>query len=100
MGGHIVALVKPQFEAGRKQVRDGVVRDPQVHRQTLETVARYALGIGLTLRHAVASPLTGPAGNREFFLDLEVPAGYVPMEGQPAELPPEWMIKFGELAGA
>jgi 23S rRNA (cytidine1920-2'-O)/16S rRNA (cytidine1409-2'-O)-methyltransferase len=100
MGGHVVALVKPQFEAGRKQVRDGVVRDPQVHLQTLETVARYALGIGLKLRHAVASPLTGPAGNREFFLDLEVPAGYVPVEDQPAELPPEWMIKFGELAGA
>ena len=45
-GGRIVALVKPQFEAGRKQVRDGVVRDPAIHRQTLETVARYALGIG------------------------------------------------------
>jgi 23S rRNA (cytidine1920-2'-O)/16S rRNA (cytidine1409-2'-O)-methyltransferase len=60
-GGRIVALVKPQFEAGRKQVRDGVVRDPQIHRQTLETVARYALGIGLKLRNAVASPLTGPS---------------------------------------
>src|ERR1019366_612964 len=80
-GGRIVALVKPQFEAGRKQVRDGVVRDPAIHRQTLETVARFALGIGLKLRNAVASPLTGPAGNREFFLELEVPAGYVAAEG-------------------
>ena len=100
LGGKIVALVKPQFEAGRKQVRDGVVRDPKVHRQTLETVARYAPGIGLKLRSAVASPLTGPAGNREFFLELEVPAGFVARDGEPPELPEEWASKFGELAGA
>lgn len=98
-GGRIVALVKPQFEAGRKQVRDGVVRDPQIHRQTLETVARYALGIGLKLRNAVASPLTGPAGNREFFLEFDVPPGFVPQDSEPAELPQEWMTRFGELAG-
>ncbi len=98
LGGKIVALVKPQFEAGRKQVRDGVVRDPEVHRQTLETVARYALGIGLKLRNAAASPLTGPAGNREFFLELEVPAGFVALEGEPPQLPAEWASKFGELA--
>jgi 23S rRNA (cytidine1920-2'-O)/16S rRNA (cytidine1409-2'-O)-methyltransferase len=98
-GGRIVALVKPQFEAGRRQVRDGVVRDPQVHRQTLETVARYALGIGLRVLNAVASPLTGPAGNREFFLELEVPAGFQPRDGQPPELPLELSIRFGELAG-
>ena len=99
LGGLIVALVKPQFEAGRKQVRDGVVRDPQVHRQTLETVGRHALGIGLRLRNAVASPITGPAGNREFFVELEVPAGYVPVEGAAADLPAEWSLRFGELAG-
>jgi 23S rRNA (cytidine1920-2'-O)/16S rRNA (cytidine1409-2'-O)-methyltransferase len=99
LGGRIVALVKPQFEAGRKLVRDGVVRDPQIHRQTLETVARHALSIGLRLRNAVASPITGPAGNREFFIELEVPAGYVPTEGGSADLPAEWSIKFGELAG-
>jgi len=96
-GGRIVALVKPQFEAGRKQVRDGVVRDPAIHRQTLETVARFALGIGLKLRNAVASPLTGPAGNREFFLELEVPPNFVPLAGGPAELPQKWNQKFGEL---
>ncbi len=100
MGGRIVALVKPQFEAGKKQVRDGVIRDPQIHRQTLEAVARYALGIGLKLRNAVASPLTGPAGNREFFLELEVPAGFVPTDGELADLPAQWASKFVELAGA
>ena len=100
LGGRIVALVKPQFEAGKKQVRDGVIRDPLIHRQALETVARYALGIGLKLRNAVASPLTGPAGNREFFLELEVPAGYVAGDGELADLPEAWIKKFGELAGA
>jgi 23S rRNA (cytidine1920-2'-O)/16S rRNA (cytidine1409-2'-O)-methyltransferase len=121
-GGLIVALVKPQFEAGRRQVRDGVIRDPQVHRQTLEAVARHALAIGLRLRNAVASPLLGPAGNREFFLELEVPAGYRapleqsgdgadedPEEPEPripsrpmTELPPlpvEWATRFAEMVG-
>jgi 23S rRNA (cytidine1920-2'-O)/16S rRNA (cytidine1409-2'-O)-methyltransferase len=99
-GGMIVALVKPQFEAGRKQVRDGVVRDPEVHRQTLETVARYAFAIGLRVRDAVASPLTGPAGNREFFLEIEVPAGFEPIDRDSGPLPEEWTRRFAELAGA
>jgi len=99
-GGLIVALVKPQFEAGRRQVRDGVVRDPAIHRQTLETVARYAFAIGLKVRNAVASPLTGPAGNREFFLEIEVPAGFVPADREPEPLPDEWTQRFVELAGA
>lgn len=100
LGGRIVALVKPQFEAGKGQTQEGVVRDPKIHKQTLEAVARYALGIGLKLRNAVASPLTGPAGNREFFMELEVPAGFVAAEGGPADLPEEWVSKFAELAGA
>jgi 23S rRNA (cytidine1920-2'-O)/16S rRNA (cytidine1409-2'-O)-methyltransferase len=100
LGGLIVALVKPQFEAGRKQVRDGVIRDPQIHRQTLEAVGRHALAIGLRLRNAVASPITGPAGNREFFVELEVPPGYVPVDGRTGDLPDEWVLRFGELAGA
>jgi 23S rRNA (cytidine1920-2'-O)/16S rRNA (cytidine1409-2'-O)-methyltransferase len=100
LGGLIIALVKPQFEAGRKQVRDGVVRDPLIHRQTLQAVAEHALSIGLRLRSAVASPITGPAGNREFFIEMEVPAGYVASDRRPVELPEEWVRRFGELAGA
>jgi 23S rRNA (cytidine1920-2'-O)/16S rRNA (cytidine1409-2'-O)-methyltransferase len=100
LGGRIVALVKPQFEAGKGQTQEGVVRDPRIHKQTLEAVARYALGIGLKLRNAVASPLTGPAGNREFFMELEVPAGFVAADGGPVDLPEEWVSKFAELAGA
>jgi 23S rRNA (cytidine1920-2'-O)/16S rRNA (cytidine1409-2'-O)-methyltransferase len=64
--GSIVALVKPQFEAGRADAKGGVVRDPAVHRRVLhETVARAAeLGIGT--RGIIASPILGPEGNREF----------------------------------
>jgi 23S rRNA (cytidine1920-2'-O)/16S rRNA (cytidine1409-2'-O)-methyltransferase len=100
LGGRIVALVKPQFEAGRKEVRDGVVRDPAIHLKTLEGVACHALSIGLGLRRAVASPITGPAGNREFFVELDVPAGYTAPAGETVELPAEWAQKLRELVGA
>jgi 23S rRNA (cytidine1920-2'-O)/16S rRNA (cytidine1409-2'-O)-methyltransferase len=100
LGGRIVALVKPQFEAGRKEVRDGVVRDPAIHLRALETVASHALAIGLRLRGAVSSPITGPAGNREFFIELEVPAGYAPPEGGTPELPEDWARRFREMVGA
>jgi len=67
---HIVALVKPQFEAGRGRTDHGVVRDPAVHREvlarTVETAARHGLGT----RAVIASPITGPEGNREFLVDL------------------------------
>jgi 23S rRNA (cytidine1920-2'-O)/16S rRNA (cytidine1409-2'-O)-methyltransferase len=67
-GGSIVALVKPQFEAGRERIGGGgVVRDPEVHRAILREV-RDALGaLGLAAVDAATSPLRGPAGNREFF---------------------------------
>lgn len=84
-GGSIVALVKPQFEAGRGIARGGVVRDPAVHLEVLERVAARARELGLAVRDAVASPLLGPEGNREFFLHLVVapgPAG--PAAGSPA----------------
>ncbi len=66
-GGQIVALVKPQFEAGRREVgKGGVVRDPEVHRRVLERVLSSAAGLGLGLGGLIPSPLLGPAGNREF----------------------------------
>ncbi len=71
-GGSIVALVKPQFEAGRGQVPGGVVRDPAVHRATVERVARAATDLGLVALEIVASPILGPEGNREFLLHLRV----------------------------
>jgi 23S rRNA (cytidine1920-2'-O)/16S rRNA (cytidine1409-2'-O)-methyltransferase len=65
--GQVVALIKPQFEAGRQEVgKGGVVRDPDVHRAVLERVAGMAAELGLGLRGLVTSPLRGPAGNVEF----------------------------------
>jgi len=67
----VLALVKPQFEAGRALVeRGGVVRDPRVHRQVLEQVARAAMKCGLTVWGLMRSPIVGPAGNVEFFMHL------------------------------
>ncbi len=73
-GAEIVALVKPQFEAGPRLAAGGVVRDPAVHRAVLDRVRAYAGSIGLAVRGETESPLLGPAGNREFFLHLAVPA--------------------------
>jgi len=70
IGGDIVALVKPQFETGRAQVRGGVVRDPAVHRSTIEAVVAAAATAGLAARDVIPSPILGPEGNREFLLHL------------------------------
>lgn len=68
--GQIVALVKPQFEAGRGRTDHGVVRDPAIHREVLERVVGRAQALGLGSRAVIASPLTGPEGNREFLVHL------------------------------
>ncbi|HAZ30440.1 TPA: TlyA family rRNA (cytidine-2'-O)-methyltransferase [Candidatus Acetothermia bacterium] len=70
-GGGVIALVKPQFEAGRKAARRGVVRDPDVHHAVVEQVSTFAREeLGWTVRGVIPSLLLGPAGNREFFLHL------------------------------
>jgi 23S rRNA (cytidine1920-2'-O)/16S rRNA (cytidine1409-2'-O)-methyltransferase len=77
-GGRIVALVKPQFEAGRERLgKGGVVRDPAVHRAVLREVRDGARALGLQIRSLVASPLLGPAGNREFLIELHRGAGEI-----------------------
>ena len=64
----VIPLVKPQFEAGKAQVgKGGVVRDRAIHRQVLKDTIAYAGSIGLTLLGLIPSPITGPAGNYEFF---------------------------------
>ncbi len=70
--GDVIALVKPQFEAGRDKVgRGGVVRDPGVHREVVAGIARFAEEeLGWSVAGAIRSPLLGPAGNVEFFLHL------------------------------
>jgi 23S rRNA (cytidine1920-2'-O)/16S rRNA (cytidine1409-2'-O)-methyltransferase len=70
-GGVIIALVKTQFEAGRERVgAGGVVRDRETHRDVLHGVRAAAVALGLTPVGLVASPLRGPAGNREFLMEL------------------------------
>jgi 23S rRNA (cytidine1920-2'-O)/16S rRNA (cytidine1409-2'-O)-methyltransferase len=67
----IVALVKPQFEAGKGKTDHGVVRDPAVHREVLEHVVAAAGELGLGARSVIASPILGPEGNREFLVHFQ-----------------------------
>ena len=61
-------LIKPQFEAGRKDVSrgDGVIRDPEIHRQVLLDVLTFAQSEGFGLQGLIRSPIQGPKGNVEF----------------------------------
>lgn len=69
-GGQVVALVKPQFEAGKGRTDHGVVRDPAIHREVLERIVGLAAEMGFGMRAVLASPLAGPDGNREFLAHL------------------------------
>jgi 23S rRNA (cytidine1920-2'-O)/16S rRNA (cytidine1409-2'-O)-methyltransferase len=70
-GADVVALVKPQFEAGPREVgRGGVVRDPQVHQRVLDEVTAAADRVGLRRIGLEPSPIPGAEGNREFFVHL------------------------------
>jgi len=71
----VVALVKPQFEAGRDQVgKGGIVSDPAVHEAVLAQVTDAAGAAGFSRLAMTPSPITGAEGNREFFLHLRGPA--------------------------
>ncbi|HUR41366.1 MAG TPA: TlyA family RNA methyltransferase [Verrucomicrobiae bacterium] len=68
-GAKLVALVKPQFEAGRDEVgKGGVVRDPVVHQRVCDAAADWVASQGWTVLGVTASPITGPEGNFEFLL--------------------------------
>src|SRR5258707_11634922 len=70
-GADIVALVKPQFEAGREEVgKHGIVSDPAVHDAVIARVTEAAEACGLTPVAMAPSPITGATGNQEFFLHL------------------------------
>ena len=72
MGG-IIALIKPQFEAGKKDVSrgDGVIRDPEIHKQVLLDVLGFAQKEGFQIQGLIKSPLLGPKGNAEFLASLD-----------------------------
>lgn len=77
--GSVIALIKPQFEAGRQQVGrgKGVIRDPLIHRQVLLDILSYASELGYIVRGLIRSPLTGPKGNVEFLTWLERAGGQI-----------------------
>jgi 23S rRNA (cytidine1920-2'-O)/16S rRNA (cytidine1409-2'-O)-methyltransferase len=82
-GGSVVALIKPQFEAGRRAVSrgSGVIRDPEIHRQVLDDVLGFTAQAGLALRGLVRSSVLGPKGNVEFLAWLET--GVEPLDRKP-----------------
>lgn len=70
-GSDVVALVKPQFEAGREQVgKKGIVRDAKVHEQVIAEIIDFALQIGFDIKNLSFSPITGGDGNIEFLLHM------------------------------
>ena len=70
--GQIVALIKPQFEAGREKVgKHGVVRDKAVHIEVIEMVINYAISIGFEILNLEFSPVKGPEGNIEYLLHFQ-----------------------------
>jgi 23S rRNA (cytidine1920-2'-O)/16S rRNA (cytidine1409-2'-O)-methyltransferase len=74
--GHVIALVKPQFEAGRAEIGSGgIVRDPAVHQRVVDEVVTAADQVGLTRTGLTESPIEGAEGNKEFLLHLKSGAG-------------------------
>ena len=70
-GSDVIALVKPQFEAGKANVgKKGVVRDAKIHMNVLETIGNFSQEVGFTLKNASFSPITGGEGNIEFLFHL------------------------------
>lgn len=80
--GHVIALIKPQFEAGREDVSrgEGVIRDSTVHQRVLKEVLRSIVEMGYEVKGLIQSPLRGPKGNVEFLTHL-IPGG-----GEEAEI--------------
>jgi 23S rRNA (cytidine1920-2'-O)/16S rRNA (cytidine1409-2'-O)-methyltransferase len=77
---HIVALIKPQFEAGRDRVgKGGVVRDPQVHADVVRSIIQAARELGYSPIDLIRSPIEGPAGNVEFLIWLR-PGAHEPAQ--------------------
>ncbi len=68
----MVCLIKPQFEAGREKVgKKGVVRDPKVHLEVIQTVLQTAMDLGFSILNLEYSPIKGPEGNIEYLVHLK-----------------------------
>jgi 23S rRNA (cytidine1920-2'-O)/16S rRNA (cytidine1409-2'-O)-methyltransferase len=78
-GARLVALIKPQFEAGRGEVgKGGVVRDPAIHARVCAEVAEWLTDKGWHVDGVVESPITGPEGNVEFLISGHLSASRAP----------------------
>jgi len=75
--GQIIALIKPQFEAGRRYISKGVVKDPDVHKSVIKNVCELSQRIELVVKGITYSPIKGPAGNIEYFVWLQKGNGYI-----------------------
>ena len=64
----MIALIKPQFEAGRHNLKKGIVRDARIHREVCEDVAALLASLGWKIAGFMPSPILGGDGNREFFI--------------------------------
>jgi 23S rRNA (cytidine1920-2'-O)/16S rRNA (cytidine1409-2'-O)-methyltransferase len=75
-GGQVIALIKPQFEAGRREAArgEGVIRQPQIHARVLHETLEFAQEAGYRVNGLLRSPLLGPKGNVEFLAWLSFPA--------------------------
>ncbi len=94
--GEIVALIKPQFEAGREKVgKKGVVRDRTTHVEVIEMIVRHAEDIGFQVRNLEYSPIRGPEGNIEYLIHLA--RKHSPGEDLAVEIPKLVEQAFGEL---
>ena len=71
----LVALIKPQFEAGREHASKGagVIRDPRIHEQVCDSLAQFTAGLGFEVVGITPSPILGPKGNREFLMAAVAP---------------------------
>ena len=65
---HLLALIKPQFEAARKHSKHGIIRDATVHREVCDDIAAFAATLGCTDIRVFPSPIAGGDGNLEFFI--------------------------------
>jgi 23S rRNA (cytidine1920-2'-O)/16S rRNA (cytidine1409-2'-O)-methyltransferase len=70
--GDVVALIKPQFEAGRGQTKKGVVRDDRVRRETARSILRFSVETGWRVLGLAQSPIQGAAGNIEYLAHLSL----------------------------
>lgn len=87
-GGDVVALVKPQFEAGKDKVgKNGIVREPETHRAVLQEIVGFAASIGFQIKGVSYSPITGGEGNIEFLLHLQKPSS----DSGTGLTPEEWL---------